>query len=152
MRAVAEERVNELGLSNVTFHHGSGENIPLQDGSVDVFTATTVGLQSFSEVVRVLRRPGLVVLLDIAPGHYGGDLNSILNHAAPGLERFSDRLVNDLGFSYEDRETVQEYGSTKNIIETYGFIFGRNAIEHLRETGKTFIRWTVRMHHRELRD
>lgn len=152
MRAIAQERIKELGLSNVTVLEGSGESLPLPDSSADAFTSFTAGLQSFSEAARVLRRPGLIVLIDIAPGHYGGDLNSVLKHPTPELQRHSDRLVNDLGFSYEDRETVQEYGTTENIVETYGFIFGRNAIDHLRETGKTSIRWTIRLHYRELKD
>lgn len=152
MRTLAQERIKELGLSNVTILEGSGESLPLPDDSADVFTSLTAGLQSFSEASRVLRRPGLIVLIDIAPGDYGGDLHSVLNHPTPELEIHSNRLVNDLGFSFEDKEIVQEYGTTENIIETYGFIFGRNAINYLRETGKTSIRWTFRLHYRELKE
>jgi ubiquinone/menaquinone biosynthesis C-methylase UbiE len=152
MRTLAQERIKELGVSNVTILEGSGESLPLPDDSADVFTSVTAGLQSFSEASRVLRRPGFIVLIDIAPGYYGGDLHSVLNHPTPELEIHSNRLINDLDFSYEDKETLQEYGTTENIIETYGFIFGRNAINYLRETGKTSIRWTFRLHFRELKE
>lgn len=54
------------------------------------------------------------------------------------------------GFSYEDFETIQEYSTVENIVATYGFIFGYKAIEHLKATGKTSIRWTIRMHYLEL--
>lgn len=151
MRAIAHERIKELGLSNVTVLEGSGESLPLADHSTDIFTSFAAGLQSFREAARVLRRPELIVLIDIAPGHYGGDLNSVLKHPTPEIQDHSDRLVNDLGFSYEDNEIIQEYGTTKDIVETYGFIFGRNAIDHLRETGKTSIHWTIRLHYRELK-
>lgn len=152
MRAIAQARIEELGLSNVTILEGSGEALPLPDHSVDVFTSITAGLQSFPEAARVLRRPGLMVLVDIATGYYGGDLNSVLQHPTPELQEHSDRLVKDLHFSFEDRESVQEYGTTENIVGTYGFIFGKKAIDFLRETGKTSIRWTIRLHYRELKD
>ncbi|MEZ4664813.1 MAG: methyltransferase domain-containing protein [Caldilineaceae bacterium] len=150
MRLVGEARVREMRLTNVSFHQGSGEALPLPDHAVDVFTGFTAGLQSFPEAARVLRRPGLIVLVDIAPDHYGGDLNAVLAHPTPELQRYSDWLVHELGFAFEDRESIQEYGSTQNIVETYGFIFGRKAIEYLRRTGQTSIRWTLRIHSLEL--
>jgi hypothetical protein len=58
--------------------------------------------------------------------------------------------VKENGFSYEDFESAQEYGTVENIVESYGFIFGHKAIERLKATGKTSIKWTFRMHFLEL--
>ena len=102
------------------------------------------------EAKRVLRRPGLIVSIDIAPNSYGGDLSEELKHLDPELETYSDFLVKRNGFSYEDFESVQEYGALENIISTYGFIFGHQAIECLKATGRTSIKWTFRMHYLEL--
>lgn len=150
MRLLANEKVASLGIKNVRFVEGNGQAIPLPDGSADVFTSFTGGMQSIQEAKRVLRRPGLIISLDVAPGTYGGDLNEVLNHSTPELQTVSDFLVKNNGFSYEDFETVQEYGTTENIVATYGFIFGHKAIAHLKATGKTSIRWTFRIHYLEL--
>lgn len=150
MRRLADERVARLGIKNVRFMEGSGQAIPLPEGSADVFTSITAGIQSIEEAKRVLRRPGLIVSLDIAPDTYGGDLSDELNHFDPELRTFSDFLVKMNGFSYEDFESIQEYGTVANIVETYGFIFGHKAIEQLKSTQRTSIKWTLRMHSLEL--
>jgi ubiquinone/menaquinone biosynthesis C-methylase UbiE len=150
MRFLATEEVRSLGIKNVRFLQGSGEAIPLPDGSADIFTSFTAGIQSIQEAKRVLRRPGLIVALDVAPDKYGGDLDEELNHLDPELQTYSDFLVKMNGFSYEDFESLQEYGTVENIVSTYGFIFGRKAIERLKATGKTCIMWTFRIHYLEL--
>lgn len=149
MRSLAEERVVSLGINNVRFVEGNGESIPLPEGSADVFTSFTAGIQSVEEAKRVLRRPGLIISIDVAPNAYGGDLLEELRQLDPELQTFSDFLVRN-GFSFEDFESVQEYGSTENIIATYGFIFGHRAIEQLKATRRTCIKWTFRMHYLEL--
>jgi ubiquinone/menaquinone biosynthesis C-methylase UbiE len=146
MRNLATQKIASLGINNVRFVEGSGQAIPLPDGSADVFTSFTGGIQSVQEAKRILRPPGLIVSLDIAPDTYGGDLDEELNHLDPELQTYSDFLVKENGFSFEDFESVQEYGSLENIVETYGFIFGHKAIECLKATGKTSVRWTFRMH------
>jgi ubiquinone/menaquinone biosynthesis C-methylase UbiE len=150
MRELAKQRIASLGVKNVRFIEGSGQAIPLPDGSADVFTSFTGGIQSIPEAKRILRHPGLIVSLDIAPGTYGGDLDEELSHFDPELRTLSDFLVKENGFSYEDFESLQEYSTLENIVETYGFIFGRKAIERLKATGKTSIKWTFRMHYLEL--
>lgn len=150
MRELATQRVASLGIRNIRFVEGSGQAIPLPDGSADIFTSFTGGIQSIQEAKRILRHPGLIVSLDIAPNKYGGDLDEELNHHDPELQTYSDFLANENGFSYEDFESVQEYGTVENIVETYGFIFGHRAIERLKATRKTSIKWTFRMHYLEL--
>ena len=150
MRELAEQRVARLGIRNVWFVEGSGEAIPLPDGSADVFTSFTGGIQSILEAKRILRQPGLILSLDVAPGAYGGDLDEELNRLDPQLQVFSDYLVRENGFSYEDFESIQEYSTVQNIIETYGFIFGHKAIALLKATGRTSIKWTFRLHYLEL--
>lgn len=104
-------------------------------------------MQSFQELLRVLRPGGVIVVFDVAPNWYGGELDSVIGEQTE-LEDFSRHLVDDLGFSYEDFENIQEYGTTENILRTYGFIHGRKAIEHLKRTGQTSIRWSWRIHYR----
>lgn len=150
MRQLATQKATSLGIKNVRFVEGSGQAIPLPDGSADVFTSFTGGIQSVQEAKRILRHPGLIVSIDIAPDKYGGDLDEELHHFDPELQTFSDFLVKENGFSYEDFESIQDYGTVQNVVETYGFIFGHKAIEQLKATEKTSIKWTFRMHYLEL--
>ncbi len=58
--------------------------------------------------------------------------------------------VGIIGFQHEDYDANQEYGSLDKIIRTYGFIFGRNAIDYLRENNKTNIKWRFRIHYKKV--
>jgi hypothetical protein len=40
---------------------------------------------------------------------------------------------------------VQDYGTTEHAVQTYGFIFGSAAINHLRAHAKTEISWVWRL-------
>lgn len=147
MRAVAEQRHTELGLTNVSFVAGEASALPYADESVDVVTGFTAPMD-LPETLRVLKPGGLFIRLEIAPDWYGGELTTIINHPTPELTRISQQLIEEWGCSYLDFDAIQEYGSTENIVRTYGFIFGRNAIDYLKQSGKTSIRWRLRMHYR----
>jgi len=147
MRDIGERQARDQGIENVTFLAGDATAIPLAEGAVDVVMAITAPL-GVEEALRVLRRPGLLLQVDVAPGYYGGELAAIIDHPTPELEDTSQRLVKDEGFSAMDFTTVQEYGTQDAILRTYGFIFGPRAIAHLKQTGQTSIRWTFRIHYR----
>lgn len=75
--------------------------------------------------------------------------NVIVNEIETDTE-LNHLLVNDLGFLYEDIDTDQEYGSLDKIIRTYGFIFGKNAIDYLQKHNKTDIKWRFRIHYKKV--
>lgn len=149
MRAVAERAAREQGVENVTFLAGAADAIPLPDAAVDVVMAITAPL-AVDEALRVVRRPGLLLQVGIAPGWYGGELDAVIQDPAPGLEAGSQDLTQRHGFAALDFDSVQEYGTQNNILRTYGFIFGPRAIAHLKQTGQTSIRWRFRIHYREV--
>jgi ubiquinone/menaquinone biosynthesis C-methylase UbiE len=147
MRALAEQAACEQGVENVTFLAGSAAVIPLPDDTVDIVMAITAPLV-VDEALRVVRRPGLLLQVDIAPDWYGGDLAPIVEHSVPELATASRDYSEHHGFSVTDFESVQDYGTQDNILRTYGFIFGHRAIAHLKQTGRTTIRWRFRIHYR----
>lgn len=101
------------------------------------------------EATRVTSNGGLIIVLSITPGWYGGELaNVILDETNEA--RQNEILVDEFGFMYEDFESNQEYGSMDKVIRTYGFIFGKNAIDYLREHKKTNIKWKFRIHYKKV--
>lgn len=154
MRNLAEKKALELGISKVRFIEGRAEAIPLDDSSVDMVTAFTASLyppeqivpQFIAEASRVVKPLGLVLVVDVAPGWYGGELADIINDEDADIELWAKHrtFVDDGGYSYEDIEQIQEFGSLEKIISTYGFIFGKKAIDHLCAHRKTSIKWHFR--------
>ena len=147
MRAVAEQAAAEQGVETVTFLEGDASAVPLPDDTVDIVMAITAPL-GVEEALRVVRSPGLLIHVDVAPGWYGGELSHVIQHPTPELDAKSDRLMQQFGCSFDDAESIQEYGSLENILRTYGFIFGPRAIAYLKQTGQTSIRWRFRIHYR----
>jgi hypothetical protein len=89
----------------------------------------------------------VIVYLDVAPHWYGGELDSVIGEDTE-TEGLSRHLIDECGFSFFDFDNIQEYGTTEDILRTYGYIHGRKAIEHLKRTRQTSIRWRWRIHYR----
>lgn len=157
MREIAEREKVRRGLSNIEFRPGDGREIPLPDNSVDIVTGITLaiypveGYRDFArEAARITVNAGLILMIDITPGYYGGDLVHVIGDESTVDTRQDEILVNECDFMYEDFDTNQEYGSLDKIIRTYGFIFGRNAINYLQEHSKTNILWRFRIHYKKV--
>ena len=158
MRELAEREAIRRGISNVHFLKGSGQKIPLPDDSTDVVSAITAAFHPIEEIVpafireatRVLKPGGLILVEDITPGWYGGELHNIIQD--PNTDTLStarNRMYIDVhGFSYEDVEKIKDYESLDKIIRTYGFIFGMNAIKYIRKQNKTSITWRFRRYYK----
>ena len=130
---------------------GDALAVPLADNSVDLVTGFTLALYPpdqyrafIQEGLRVARGP--VVYVGIAPGWYGGELHDVIEGFEKVEEEVDRIFIEEYGFSHRDIETVQDYGTVDHIVSTYGFIFGRRAIEHLRKANKTSIRWRFRVY------
>ncbi len=162
MRAIAKQKAKDQGIANVSFLKGTALAIGLPDRSVDAAIAITLPLFLENEIrayareaIRVTKKGGHVINLGIAPFCYGGDLARVIlgdsRVTEEDTEGVVDRILrNEFGFSFFDYEAVQQYDSLDHIIGTYGFIFGPDAIRHLKENGQTKIFWTYRVHYLEI--
>src|SRR5256714_6132462 len=144
MLGVAHRRTTRGPLSNTHFVVGSAASLPLRASCCDAVLGITSPLD-VGEAVRILVPGGLVVRLEIPPGWYGGELKGVIGPPTPGLGE-NERNLLAAGFRSFDIDSIQEYGTTERILRTYGFIFGRRAIEHLRATGQTSIGWRFRVY------
>lgn len=160
MREIAEKKALVLGISNCKFIEGRAEEIPLDDGCADVVTAFFATIYPpkkriplfVAEAFRIVKPGGLILSVDVAPGWYGGELAEIIGDEDADDDAWAKHhaFVDDAEFSYKDIDQIQDYGSLENIVDTYGFIFGRKAIDYLRAHNKTTIKWRFRMFYKAI--
>jgi hypothetical protein len=90
-----------------------------------------------------------VVYLGIPPGWYGGDLYEVIDDVEKVDDEVDRIFIEEFHSAYQDIFSDQEYGTVENIVSTYGFIFGKKAIEYLKKEHKTTIHWKFRVYWRE---
>jgi SAM-dependent methyltransferase len=153
--------IAEKGYTNIIPFYGLANDLPLNDGVIDIALAVTVapwdpdplmrmGLRKrmVEETLRVLKPGGVFIVVTVPEGAYGGELAPIIFDDPARLPNNSDwdaQLVEDFGFRFQEIESVSDYGSVENAVATYGFIFGPNAIRHLLAQQKSTITWRYRL-------
>ena len=160
---IARETLKKNGLTNVVFRKGSSVHIPLVNQSADIVVAVTSAsfynaenIERFvSEAERVLVNDGSIYSLDIAPCWYEGDLTPVIlgpskRQIGTDIAVIRDEAFTSLGFTNKDFYSYQEFDSQEHIISTYGFIFGKKAIEYLKAHNKTTIKWESRIYSKTL--
>jgi ubiquinone/menaquinone biosynthesis C-methylase UbiE len=150
----AREKVRGAETQHVIFLSGDALALPLTDSSVDLVTGITLALypperyrEFIGEGLRVAKGP--LVYLGISPGWYGGDLYDVIEDIEKVDDEVDRIFIKEFQFAYQDIFSNQEYGTVENIVSTYGFIFGKKAIEHLKRENKTTIRWKFRVYWKE---
>jgi ubiquinone/menaquinone biosynthesis C-methylase UbiE len=151
MLRVAREQARAEGAQRVVFLGGNALALPLADQSVDLVTGITLALwppeqyrDFIREGLRVTR--GRVVYVGIPPGWYGGDLYDVIDDVDKVDEKVDRIFLEEFHFAYQDIFSVQEYGTLEHIVSTYGFIFGKKAIQALKQQQKTSITWKFRVY------
>jgi ubiquinone/menaquinone biosynthesis C-methylase UbiE len=149
----ARQKLRAEEAAPVTFLSGDALALPLADNSVDLVTAITLALyppEQYRDFIREGLRvaKGPVVYLGIPPGWYGGDLYEVIEDVEKVDDTVDRIFIEEFGFAYQDIFSVQEYGTVEHIVGTYGFIFGKKAIEYLKKEKKTAIRWKFRVYWR----
>jgi len=151
MLRLAREKAREEGAQRVSFLGGNALALPLADQSVDLVTGITLALwppeqyrDFIREGLRVTR--GRVVYVGIPPGWYGGDLYDVIDDVDKVDEKVDRIFLEEFHFAYQDIFSVQEYGTLEHIVSTYGFIFGKKAIQALKQQQKTSITWKFRVY------
>ena len=159
MRDLAIKKVKEKGIANIRFIEGAAENIPLPYNSVDYVSAITTVMNPPDEVIprfieeaeRVVKPGGTIIYKGVTPGWYGGELDHIIQDQwAIENDPIADNEWNKAGFSFEDYQVIQDYGTLDKIIDVYGFIFGLSVIEFLRKHRKTTITWSYRWYFKQV--
>jgi ubiquinone/menaquinone biosynthesis C-methylase UbiE len=148
--AVARREIRKRRVRNVSYVQGDARAMPIRDDSVDVVMGLCLSIyppegwrKFIREATRVVRDRGLVVVFSVPPGWYGGELGRILQHETE-LARVDRIFRKEFGFKIKDVYHTSNYGSVGKMLETYGFIFGRRAIEYILDHQATSVRWKNR--------
>jgi len=157
MTKLAIESAGQMGLKNVEFRKGMAFDIPLEDKSVDI-TVSSTGAFYFSvesirrfvsEAERITRPGGCIVLDNPHPNWYGGELSSVI--LGKGYrEKMADTTLARLGFNHKDFYTKLEFGTVEKAVRTYGFIFGKKAIDYLKANNKTSVKYKMRVYYKRV--
>jgi len=162
MRKLAIQNSKKNRIENVKFKKGRAQKIPLKDNSVDMTIGVTVAsfykpdnIKKFvKEAKRITKKGGYIITVNIAPKWYGGELAPIIlgknRKTGVDTEGVVDKTLTSLGFKHKDYFSIQDYGTVKKAVRTYGFIFGMKAIEYLKKNKKTKIKWKSRIHYRQV--
>lgn len=163
MIKIARDELKKRKLKNVRFIVGSSSKFPLKNHFADVVYAVTSAsfhdMKSIKAYVdeskRVLKKGGLIISVDIAPGWYGGDLAPVIlgkkrRWSGVDSEIVRNKCFTKLGFKHKDIFQNQEYGSVKKIVSTYGFIFGKKAIDYIKKHKKTNVKWKIRVYYKRV--
>jgi ubiquinone/menaquinone biosynthesis C-methylase UbiE len=152
----AHKKVLGKGAVRVTYLIGDALALPLADNSVDLVTGITLALYppgQYRVFIREGQRvsKGPLVYVGIPPGWYGGDLHDVIEAVGKVDDEVDQIFIEEFRFAYRDFFSDQEYGTVEHIVNTYGFIFGRKAIEYLKKVQKTTIRWKFKAYWKEPR-
>lgn len=161
MRTIALEEVKNRGIHNIEFIKGYAEKIPLANASADMVTAITLASTYNEENItafvrdaeRIVKPGGYIFCVNIAPKGYGGELYDLIDHDKEELEtedEIRSSTYRKLGYAFIDYWNIKDYQTVQNAIETYGFIFGKKAISFLKDHQKHTIKWSWRIHYKQL--
>ena len=103
-----------------------------------------------SETRRVVRRGGYVITAGSAPGWLAGELTHLICPDDDAAELFNSLMTETLGFGYQDIFVTVDYETLREAVETYGFIYGRKAIDYLHTHNKYSIKWKHRIHYKRV--
>ncbi len=105
------------------------------------------------EAERIVKPEGYIFCVNIAPRGYGGELYDFIDHDKEELETedyIRSSTYRKMGYTFIDYWNIKDYQTVQNAIETYGFIFGKKAISFLKDHQKHTIKWSWRIHHKQL--
>jgi ubiquinone/menaquinone biosynthesis C-methylase UbiE len=153
MRDFATARAGARGVTNVEFRDGIAEDLSMfGDDSFDV-AVSMYGApfpwdtnDSFVRgCERVVRGGGHIIVVVTTPGWRAAYARSpAVPFGNPEAEQAVDHRLKELGFSIQDFAVDLDYGTEQEALETFGFIYGPAAIDHILDNKTSHQEWAVR--------
>jgi ubiquinone/menaquinone biosynthesis C-methylase UbiE len=162
----AIRRQKQIGVANVRFIKGIGEDLSqFKDGEFDCAVSvhsfpiiqenTERGKKSCDALVagclRVVKPGGYVALVSTTPGwlkdHEAGRMDS---RPDPNIKGPNEELLEPHGFKYRDVRVVIDYETVQEALATWGFIYGKEAIDYVIDHQVSRFSWSLRIFHRKV--
>jgi ubiquinone/menaquinone biosynthesis C-methylase UbiE len=162
-RSFAIEKQKRLGINNVKFIEGVGEDLSqFKDGEFDC-AVTIHSLPIFWEDIERCRRD-VNALVDgclrvVKPGCYFALASTtpgwLKDHEVKGMKSFPDpnikdptaELLKSYPFTYRDNRVILDYGTVNEALATWGFIYGKKAIDYIIDYQISKFSWSLRIYH-----
>lgn len=162
----AIRKQKQMGITNVQFIKGIGEDLSqFEDGEFDCAVSvhsfpiiqenTERGRKSCDALVegclRVVKPGGYIALVSKTPGwlkdHEVGGINSFPD---PNTKGPNEELLEPLGFTCRDVRVIIDYGTVEEALATWGFIYGKDAINYIIDRQVSKLSWSMRIFHRKV--
>ena len=165
MRSFSIDQKARSGVENVAFVNSVAEQIPIRPDSVDVvvsvygfpFWFVEAGARGralaegfMRDAVTATRPGGSIVAVNTATAWRREELRS--REPIPDDAYKLDEFMTKLGFESRDFDCVLDYGSPEEAAATYGFIYGRRAIDYIRRHEKATLEWRLRVHYKPVQN
>ncbi len=160
MGEIAIREARKLDIRNIEFKKGTAAAIPLDNQSVNITISVTGAFfydaestRGFvKEAERITRRRGYIIIVNIAPRWYGGEVAHVILGKSRGSERndWVDNVLRELSFGYRDYFYHTDYVTVDKAVATYGFIFGRKVIDYLHKHNMSKIKWKGRIYFKQV--
>jgi ubiquinone/menaquinone biosynthesis C-methylase UbiE len=153
MRSFATARAHARGVTNVEFRDGVAEDLSMFgedsfDVAVSMYGAPFPWDTDDSFVrgcERVVRSGGYIVVVGTPPDWRPAFARSpSVPFGNPEAQHAVDRHLEQLGFSVHDFVVDLDYGTAQEALETFGFIYGPAAIDHILDIKTSHQEWALR--------
>ena len=162
----AIKKQKQIGITNVQFIEGIGEDLSqFKDREFDCAVSvhslpiieenterTKKGCDALVKgCLRVVKPGGYIALVLTTPGwlkdHQVGRMNSLPD---PNIKGPNEELLEPHHFTYRDVRVIVDYGTIKEALATWGFIYGKEAIDYIVDNQVSKFSWSLRMFHRKV--
>jgi len=174
MLKILESKVRVRGIENIYPINKGVENLELVDDSIDIIFSSWVlsGIYNWRvdvsgrelnarkkkiesimiDLEKLLKRQGLIVVVETAPGQYGGELQPVIMGSAKDFSGdFTGWFAKRFDFRMMEKETIFDFRSVNEAAEIFGFVYGEKAKKHILEKGIKTIKMGVRIMIKEVR-
>jgi ubiquinone/menaquinone biosynthesis C-methylase UbiE len=153
MRDFATARARARGVTNIEFREGIAEDLSMFDEDAFDIAVSMYGApfpwdtdDSFVRgCERVVRSDGHIVVVATTPNWRAAYARSpSVPFGNPEAQQAADQRLKELGFSVHDFVADLDYGTEHEALETFGFIYGPAAIDHILDNKTSHQEWSQR--------
>lgn len=154
MRDILNQKVKVNNIKNLHLIDKPAQDFELPDNSIDIIFSSWVlsGIYNWhintsknelhkkkkeliavvDKLKRILKDGGSIIVVETAPGQYGGELQSFIMGSKEDFSgNFTGWFADEFGFKSFRKNIDFNFDSTAEAAEIFGFIYGNKVREHI---------------------